>query len=111
LFSDDATALIHHLFRGLPRAVNNLGVQSIVAAYATGKTIVDESSTQAAITDVTANDDQHDAVNTRPRRQPPAGPRHTRTSPASTASPSCPSSASANTGASGMVTEQCRQQD
>jgi type II secretory pathway predicted ATPase ExeA len=54
LFSDDATALIHQVGRGLPRAVNNLAIQSLVAAYAGNKTIVDESSTRAAVTEVTA---------------------------------------------------------
>ncbi|EQD62640.1 general secretion pathway protein-related protein, partial [mine drainage metagenome] len=44
LFSDDAAALIHQVARGLPRAVNNLAVQSLVAAYAEKKAIVDESS-------------------------------------------------------------------
>jgi type II secretory pathway predicted ATPase ExeA len=54
LFSDDALALIHQVSRGLPRAVNNLAVQSLVAAFAESKAIVDESSTRAAITEVTA---------------------------------------------------------
>jgi type II secretory pathway predicted ATPase ExeA len=54
LFSDDATALIHQVSRGLPRAVNNLAVQALVAAYATNKTIVDESSARAAVAEVTA---------------------------------------------------------
>jgi type II secretory pathway predicted ATPase ExeA len=54
LFSDDAIALIHQVSRGLPRAVNNLAVQSLVAAYASNKGIVDESSARAAITEVTA---------------------------------------------------------
>lgn len=54
LFSDDAVALIHQVSRGLPRAVNNLAVQSLVAAYATKKGIVDESSARAAVTEVTA---------------------------------------------------------
>ena len=53
LFSDDATALIHQVSRGLPRAVNNLAVQALVAAYAANKTIVDESSARAAVTEVT----------------------------------------------------------
>lgn len=53
LFSDDAIALIHQVSRGLPRAVNNLAVQSLVAAYATDKAIVDESSARAAVTEVT----------------------------------------------------------
>ena len=54
LFSDDAVALIHQVSRGLPRAVNNLAIQALVAAYATNKTIVDESSARAAVTEVTA---------------------------------------------------------
>ena len=53
LFSDDATALIHQVGRGTPRAVNNLAVQALVAAYAAGKAIVDESSARAAVTEVT----------------------------------------------------------
>ncbi len=32
LFSDDAVELIHQVSRGLPRAVNNLAVQALVAA-------------------------------------------------------------------------------
>ncbi len=55
LFSDDATALIHQVARGLPRAVNNLAVQALIAAYATNKAIVDETSTRAAITEITAD--------------------------------------------------------
>jgi hypothetical protein len=43
-FSDDATALIHQTSRGYPRAVNNLAIQSLVAAFAADKSIVDESS-------------------------------------------------------------------
>jgi type II secretory pathway predicted ATPase ExeA len=54
LFSDDATALIHRTSRGYPRAVNNLAVQALTAAFATNKAIVDESSTRAAITEVTS---------------------------------------------------------
>ncbi len=54
LFSDDALALVHQVSRGLPRAVNNLALQSLVAAYAAKKAIVDESSARAAVTEVTA---------------------------------------------------------
>ena len=54
LFSDDAVALIHQVSRGLPRAVNNLALQSLVAAYAAKKAIVDESSARTAVTEVTA---------------------------------------------------------
>ncbi len=54
LFSDDATTLIHQVSRGLPRAINNLALQALVAAYATKKAIVDESSARTAITEITA---------------------------------------------------------
>jgi type II secretory pathway predicted ATPase ExeA len=55
LFSDDAVALVHQVARGLPRAVNNLAVQSLVAAYAEKKAIVDESSARMAITEITGD--------------------------------------------------------
>jgi type II secretory pathway predicted ATPase ExeA len=55
LFSDDATTLIHQTSRGYPRAVNNLATQSLVAAFTANKTIVDESSTRAAVAEVTAD--------------------------------------------------------
>jgi type II secretory pathway predicted ATPase ExeA len=49
----DATTLIHHTSRGYPRAINNLALQTLIAAFTTNKTIVDETSTHAAITEVT----------------------------------------------------------
>ncbi len=52
LFSEDALALVYQVSRGLPRAVNNLAVQSLVAAFAENKSIVDESSARAAVTEV-----------------------------------------------------------
>ena len=55
LFSGDAVALIHQTSRGYPRAVNNLALQALVAAFAADKAIVDESSTRAAIAEVTAD--------------------------------------------------------
>jgi len=53
LFSDDATALIHQTSRGYPRAVNNLALQALVAAFAADKNIVDASSARTAVTEVT----------------------------------------------------------
>ncbi|MGH4015916.1 MAG: ExeA family protein [Pseudonocardiaceae bacterium] len=53
LFSDDAAALIHQTSRGYPRAVNNLALQALVAAFAADKAIVDESSARAAVAQVT----------------------------------------------------------
>lgn len=54
LFSDDATARIHKASRGLPRAVNNLAIQALIAAYAAGASIVDDQAARAAVTEVTA---------------------------------------------------------
>jgi type II secretory pathway predicted ATPase ExeA len=54
LFSSDAVSLIHQVSRGLPRMVNNLCVQSLVAAFAGGKAIVDESAARAAVAEVSA---------------------------------------------------------
>jgi len=54
LFSDDAVALLHQVSRGIPRALNNLATQALVAAYAEQKAIVDESSARAAVTEITA---------------------------------------------------------
>jgi type II secretory pathway predicted ATPase ExeA len=53
LFSDDAVALIHTTSRGYPRAINNLALQALLAAYAADKAIVDESSARTAVTEVT----------------------------------------------------------
>ncbi len=52
LFSDDAITLIHQTSRGLPRLINNLAVQSLIAAFATEKAIVDESAARAAVAEV-----------------------------------------------------------
>lgn len=53
LFSDDAATLIHATSRGYPRAVNNLAIAALLAAYTDSKAIVDESSARAAVTEVT----------------------------------------------------------
>jgi type II secretory pathway predicted ATPase ExeA len=54
LFSDDAIARIHKASRGLPRAVNNLAVQALIAAYANNSAIVDDKAARAAVTEVTS---------------------------------------------------------
>ncbi len=38
----------------VPRAVNNLALQALAAAYAAKKAIVDESSARPAVTEMTA---------------------------------------------------------
>ena len=54
IFSEDAADPIHDTSRGYPRAVNNLAVQALLAAYADNKTIVDEASARIAVEEVTA---------------------------------------------------------
>jgi type II secretory pathway predicted ATPase ExeA len=54
LFSDDAVGLVHQSSRGLPRLVNNIAVQSLIAAFAEKKRIVDESSVRTALAEVSA---------------------------------------------------------
>ena len=57
LFSDDAVRAIHSHARGLPRAVNRLAITALLAAYAAGKSIVDESSARTAISEEAAPPD------------------------------------------------------
>jgi type II secretory pathway predicted ATPase ExeA len=52
LFTEDALNLIHTTSRGYPRAVNNLSLQSLVAAFAAGKNLVDEAATRSAVSEV-----------------------------------------------------------
>ena len=53
LFTSDSIKLIHQVSRGLPRAVNNLAVQALIASFAAGESIVDRKATEAAITETT----------------------------------------------------------
>jgi type II secretory pathway predicted ATPase ExeA len=53
VFSDDAVAVIHHAARGLPRAVNNLALQALVATFAADKAIVDQTAAKMAVVEVT----------------------------------------------------------
>jgi type II secretory pathway predicted ATPase ExeA len=55
IFTEDAADLIHQTSRGLPRAVNNLALQALVATYLADKTIVDQSAARAAVAEVTAD--------------------------------------------------------
>jgi type II secretory pathway predicted ATPase ExeA len=55
LFSDDAIDLIHQVSRGLPRAINNIAVQALIATYAAKKSIVDETSARTATIEITAD--------------------------------------------------------
>ena len=51
LFSADAITLIHNASRGYPRAVNNLAMNALTAAFARNDTIVDEKAARVAITE------------------------------------------------------------
>ncbi len=44
--------MIHHAGRGLPRAVNNLALQALVATYAADKAIVDQTAAKMAVVEV-----------------------------------------------------------
>lgn len=52
LFTEDALNLIHTTARGYPRAVNNLALQSLVAAFAAGKNLVDDTAARSAVSEV-----------------------------------------------------------
>jgi type II secretory pathway predicted ATPase ExeA len=56
LFSDDAITLIHNTSRGYPRTINNLAIHALLAAFADGKAIVDESSARTAVAELTATE-------------------------------------------------------
>src|SRR2546423_14073996 len=55
IFSEDAMTLVHDAARGLPRAVNNIATQALVAAMAARKNIVDEQSARAAVKEIPAD--------------------------------------------------------
>jgi type II secretory pathway predicted ATPase ExeA len=55
LFADPAVAQIHQTSRGIPRAINNLAVQSLVATFAEGKGMVDEVAARTAVAEVTSD--------------------------------------------------------
>ncbi|MGD0688127.1 MAG: AAA family ATPase [Streptosporangiaceae bacterium] len=55
LFSDDAMTLVHDAARGLPRAVNNIATQALIAAMAGRKSIIDEQSARTAVSEITSD--------------------------------------------------------
>ena len=46
---------VHDAARGLPRAVNNIATQALIAAMAARKNIVDEQSARTAVNEITAD--------------------------------------------------------
>jgi len=55
LFTDDAITVIHTASRGYPRAVNNIAVHALTAAYARHNPVVDEKAARAALTETTTD--------------------------------------------------------
>ena len=49
LFADDAIARLHKASLGLPRALNNLARDSLIAAAADGRAIVDDACAKKAV--------------------------------------------------------------
>jgi type II secretory pathway predicted ATPase ExeA len=56
LFSEDAITQVHEAARGKPRTVNNIAVAALIAAYVTGKKIVDQTAARAAVSEVTSSE-------------------------------------------------------
>lgn len=55
LLSEDAVQRIHEAARGLPRALNNLARQALVAAFANRSSIVDEKAARQAVAEFDAD--------------------------------------------------------
>lgn len=49
LFADDAIGLLHRTSRGIPRRLNNLATQALIACYAKQNAIIDMDCAQAAV--------------------------------------------------------------
>jgi len=52
LFSDDAIHMIHKASGGIPREVNNLSIQALIAGCIEKKAIIDESTVRRAIAEI-----------------------------------------------------------
>ena len=53
VFADDATAQMHHVASGLPRALNNAAVAALIAAAADGKDLIDDACARKAVAELT----------------------------------------------------------
>ena len=53
VFADDATARLHRVSGGLPRALNNAAVAALIAAAADGKDLVDDGCAKKAVAELT----------------------------------------------------------
>jgi len=52
LFSDDAVSLIHKTSGGIPRRINNLSIQALMAGYLEKKSIIDEATAKRAVAEI-----------------------------------------------------------
>jgi type II secretory pathway predicted ATPase ExeA len=57
LFTEDAVTLIHQVSRGYPRTINNICRQALLAGWAARKTLIDDTTTRTAISEVITDDD------------------------------------------------------
>ncbi len=53
-FQPDAVAVLFHHSRGIPRLVQNIALEAMIAAMASGKTLIDAASVQQAVVDMEA---------------------------------------------------------
>jgi type II secretory pathway predicted ATPase ExeA len=53
LFADDATARLHRVSNGLPRALNNAAIAALIAAAADGKDLIDDACAKKAVAELT----------------------------------------------------------
>jgi type II secretory pathway predicted ATPase ExeA len=56
LFGDDAMARLHQASMGLPRALNNLARDALIAAASAGKELVDDAAAKQAVAELTAHE-------------------------------------------------------
>lgn len=57
LFTDEAVSLIHQVSRGYPRTINNICRQSLLAGWASRKTLLDDAIIRTAISEVITPDE------------------------------------------------------
>ena len=53
LFADDATARLHRVASGLPRALNNAATAALIAAAGDGKDLIDDACAKKAVAELT----------------------------------------------------------
>lgn len=52
IFSDDAISLVHKASGGIPRRINNLSIQSLMAGFSEKKSIIDEATVKRAVAEI-----------------------------------------------------------